>query len=39
MKQRILSETTSLTKIYDEEVKKASLSPEAAATLPTVIEF
>ncbi|CAF3280303.1 unnamed protein product [Rotaria sp. Silwood2] len=39
MKKRILSETTSLTKIYDEEVKKASLSPEAAATLPTVIEF
>ncbi|CAF4293395.1 unnamed protein product [Rotaria sp. Silwood2] len=39
MKKRILSETTSLTKIYDEEVKKASLSPEAAATLPTVLEF
>lgn len=39
MKERIFGETTSITKIYDEEVKKASLSAEAAAELPTVIEF
>lgn len=39
MKNRILSETTSITKIYDEEVTKASLTDEAVAALPTVIEY
>ncbi|CAF0713721.1 unnamed protein product [Adineta steineri] len=39
MKERILNETTSLTKIYDEEVKKACLSAEEIALLPTVVEF
>ena len=39
MKERILAETTSITKIYDEEVAKAHLSEEGAAALPTVIEY
>ena len=39
MKQHILNETTSFTKIYDEEIKKASLSDEATAAFPSVIEF
>jgi len=39
MKERILAETTSLTKIYNEEVTKVTLSKEAAAVLPTVVEF
>ena len=39
MKQRILNETTSPTKIYDEEIKKTSLSDEAIAPLLSVIEF
>ncbi|CAF1049196.1 unnamed protein product [Rotaria magnacalcarata] len=39
MKERILSETTSITKIYDEEIAKANLSKGAAAILPTVIEY
>ena len=39
MKERILNETTSLTKIYDEETKKAFLSEVAAAAFPSVIEF
>jgi hypothetical protein len=39
MKERILSETTSITKIYDEEVKKALLSDAAVAGLPTVFEY
>jgi len=39
MKERILTETTSITKIYDEEVAKACLSEEGAATLPTIIEY
>ena len=39
MKERILNETTSLTKIYDEEIKKASLSDKATAAFLSVIEF
>ncbi|CAF1620355.1 unnamed protein product, partial [Rotaria magnacalcarata] len=39
MKERILSETTSITKIYDEEIAKANLSKGAAAILPTVIKY
>jgi len=39
MKERILTETTSITKIYDEEVAKACLSEEGAAALPTIIEY
>lgn len=39
MKERIVTETTSLTRIYDEEVAKATLSKAATAGLPTVIEF
>ncbi|CAF5220154.1 unnamed protein product [Rotaria magnacalcarata] len=39
MKERILSETTSITKIYDEEIAKANLSKGVAAILPTVIEY
>ncbi|CAF0801757.1 unnamed protein product [Rotaria sordida] len=34
-----MSETTSITKIYDEEIAKAYLSEEVAAALPTVIEY
>ncbi|CAF5080253.1 unnamed protein product, partial [Rotaria magnacalcarata] len=39
MKERILSETTPITKIYDEEIAKVNLSKGAAAILPTVIEY
>ena len=39
IKEFILNETTLLTKIYDEEIKKASLSDEATAAFPSVIEF
>ncbi|CAF3979963.1 unnamed protein product, partial [Rotaria sp. Silwood1] len=34
-----MSETTSITKIYDEEIAKAYLSEGGAAALPTVIEY
>ncbi|CAF3509552.1 unnamed protein product [Rotaria sp. Silwood2] len=39
MKNRILLETTSITKIYDEEISQAYLSEEGAAAFPTVIEY
>ena len=39
MKERILLETTPITKIYDEEICKANLSHGAAAIIPTVVEF
>ena len=39
MKERILTETISITKMYDEEIVKAKLSKAAAAILPTVIEY
>ncbi|CAF4241584.1 unnamed protein product [Rotaria socialis] len=39
MKNRILNETMSITKIYDEEIAKVHLSDEGAAELPTVIEY
>ena len=39
MKNRIMNETTSITKIYDEEIAKASLSESTAATFPTVVEY
>ncbi len=39
MKERILAETTSITKIYDEEIVKANLSKGATAIIPTVIEY
>lgn len=39
MKERILGETTSITKIYDEEIVKANLSKAAVAIIPTVIEY
>ncbi|CAF4428830.1 unnamed protein product [Rotaria socialis] len=39
MKNRILNETTSIMKIYDEEIAKVHLSDEGAAELPTVIEY
>ena len=39
MKERILAETTSITRIYDEEIAKANLSKGATAILPTVIEY
>ncbi len=39
MKNRILTETTSLTKIYDEEIAKSKLSTAGAAHFPTVIEY
>ncbi|CAF3596017.1 unnamed protein product [Rotaria socialis] len=39
MKERILTETTPITKIYDEEIVKAKLSKAAAVILPTVIEY
>ena len=39
MKNRILSETTSITKIYDEELTKAQLSDEVAAEFPTIHEY
>lgn len=39
MKERILTETTSITKIYDEEIAKANLSKGATAIIPTVVEY
>ncbi|CAF1629193.1 unnamed protein product [Rotaria magnacalcarata] len=39
MKERILVETTSITKIYDEEIVKANISKGATALIPTVVEF
>lgn len=39
MKERILAETTSITKIYDEEIVKANISRGAAALIPTVVEY
>ncbi|CAF3191718.1 unnamed protein product [Rotaria socialis] len=39
MKERILAETTSITKIYDEEIVKANISKGATALIPTVVEF
>ena len=39
MKERILAETTSITKIYDEEIVKANISKGAAALIPTVVEY
>lgn len=39
MKERILAETTSITKIYDEEIAKANISRGAAALIPTVVEY
>ena len=39
MKERLLAETTSITKIYDEEVVKANLSKSATAIMPTVVEY
>lgn len=39
MKERILAETTSITKIYDEEITKAKLSRGATAIIPTIIEY
>ena len=39
MKERILFETTSLTRIYDEEIVKANLSKAAAAIMPTIVQY
>jgi uncharacterized protein Usg len=39
MKNRILTETTSITKIYDEELTKVHLSDEVAAEFPTIHEY
>ncbi|CAF1052262.1 unnamed protein product [Adineta steineri] len=39
MKARILGETTSITRIYDEEMAKAKLSKGATAIMPTIVEF
>lgn len=39
MKDRILAETTSITKIYDEEISKAQLLDEDVAQFPTVVEY
>ena len=39
MKERILAETTPITKIYDEEIVKANLSKEAIAILPTIVQY
>lgn len=39
MKTRILAETTSITKIYDEEISKSKLTIAGAAQFPTVIEY
>jgi hypothetical protein len=39
MKDRILNETTSITKIYDEEIAKTHLSEAVTAQYPTVIEY
>ena len=39
MKHRILTETTSLTQIYDQEIANAKLSEASTAQFPTVIEY
>jgi hypothetical protein len=39
MKERILAETTSITKIYDEEIVKANLCKGATAIMPTIVEY
>ncbi|CAF3653882.1 unnamed protein product [Rotaria socialis] len=39
MKERILSETTPITRIYDEEIAKAKLTKGAVAILPTITEY
>ena len=39
MKERILAETTSITRIYDEEIVKAKLSKAATAIMPTITEY
>ena len=39
MKERILAETTPITKIYDEEIAKVTLSKAATAMIPTIIEY
>ncbi|CAF4823198.1 unnamed protein product, partial [Rotaria magnacalcarata] len=39
MKERILAETTSITKICDEEIVKANISKGATALIPTVVDF
>ena len=39
MKDRIITETTSITTIYDEEISKANLFEAGAAQFPTVIEY
>ncbi|CAF1140680.1 unnamed protein product [Adineta steineri] len=39
MKSRIIHETTSITRIYDEEIAKAGLTESIAAQFPTVIEY
>ncbi|CAF4108796.1 unnamed protein product [Rotaria sp. Silwood2] len=39
MKERILAETTSITKIYDEEIVKANVSKGAIAIIPTIVEY
>ncbi|CAF2843657.1 unnamed protein product [Rotaria sp. Silwood2] len=39
MKHRILTETTSLTQIYDQEIANTKLSEATAAQFPTVIEY
>lgn len=39
MKERILAETISITRIYDEEVVKAKLSRAATAIMPTITEY
>ncbi|CAF1038152.1 unnamed protein product [Rotaria sp. Silwood1] len=38
MKERILAETTSITKIYDEEIVKANVSKGATAIIPTIVD-
>ena len=39
IKGRILSETTPITKIYDEEIVKVNLWKSARAILPTIVEY
>jgi hypothetical protein len=39
MKERILAETTSITRIYDEEIVKANLSKAVAVAMPTIVEY
>ena len=39
MKDRILTETASITTIYDEEISKANLYEAGTAQFPTVIEY